>query len=82
MNLVINFDFPSSKDAYLHRVGRAGRFGTKGLTISFVRTEDEEVIGGKEGEAKTDKEVLMEIQDGFKIKIGELPAQIDTNLYM
>lgn len=82
VNLVINFDFPSSKDAYLHRVGRAGRFGTKGLTISFVRTEDEEVIGGKEGEAKTDKEVLMEIQDGFKIKIGELPAQIDTNLYM
>lgn len=82
VNLVINFDFPPSKDAYLHRVGRAGRFGTKGLTISFVRTEDEEVIGGKEGEAKTDKEVLMEIQDGFKIKIGELPAQIDTNLYM
>lgn len=39
------------------------------------------MIGGKEGD-KTDKEVLMEIQDGFKIKIGELPAQIDTSLYM
>jgi ATP-dependent RNA helicase UAP56/SUB2 len=48
VNLVINYDFPPTKDAYLHRVGRAGRFGTKGLTISFVRIDDEAVIGGKE----------------------------------
>jgi len=39
VNLVINYDFPQTKDAYLHRVGRAGRFGTKGLTISFVKTD-------------------------------------------
>lgn len=26
---------PDSSDSYLHRVGRAGRFGTKGLTITF-----------------------------------------------
>lgn len=36
VNIVINYDFPDSSDQYLHRVGRAGRFGTKGLAISFV----------------------------------------------
>ena len=36
VNIVINYDFPDSSDQYLHRVGRAGRFGTKGLAISFI----------------------------------------------
>lgn len=36
INVVINFDMPNEADQYLHRVGRAGRFGTKGLTISFI----------------------------------------------
>ena len=30
VNVVINYDMPESSDSYLHRVGRAGRFGTKG----------------------------------------------------
>merc|ERR1712036_135438 len=33
VNIVINYDAPSVSDQYLHRVGRAGRFGTKGLAI-------------------------------------------------
>ncbi|OIV96488.1 hypothetical protein TanjilG_07880 [Lupinus angustifolius] len=36
VNIVINYDMPDSADTYLHRVGRAGRFGTKGLAITFV----------------------------------------------
>lgn len=36
VNVVVNFDMPSDADQFLHRVGRAGRFGTKGLTISFI----------------------------------------------
>lgn len=36
VNVVINYDMPEDADTYLHRVGRAGRFGTKGLAISFV----------------------------------------------
>ena len=45
VNVVINYDMPQAgdrgtveeaADTYLHRVGRAGRFGTKGLAISFV----------------------------------------------
>lgn len=61
----------------MHRVGRAGRFGTKGLAINFVKP-DEEVNEDK----KTDKEVLMDIQNGFKVKISELPKELDTSLYM
>ena len=36
VNIVINYDMPESADSYLHRVGRAGRFGTKGLAITFA----------------------------------------------
>jgi len=36
INIVINYDMPPESDQYLHRVGRAGRFGTKGLAISFI----------------------------------------------
>jgi ATP-dependent RNA helicase UAP56/SUB2 len=36
INIVINFDMPNESDQYLHRVGRAGRFGTRGLAISFI----------------------------------------------
>merc|ERR1712093_255362 len=41
VNIVINYDMPDSSDSYLHRVGRAGRFGTKGLAISFISGEED-----------------------------------------
>lgn len=41
VNIVINYDMPESSDSYLHRVGRAGRFGTKGLGITFVSNSEE-----------------------------------------
>lgn len=40
VNIVINYDMPESSDTYLHRFARAGRFGTKGLAISFVSDEN------------------------------------------
>lgn len=69
INIVFNFDMPAKSDEYLHRVGRAGRFGTKGLSITFVETSE-------------DKEVLAEIQKRFEVKIGELPTTIDASSYM
>ncbi|KAL0774827.1 hypothetical protein Bca101_039979 [Brassica carinata] len=43
VNIVINYDMPDSVDTYLHR--RAGRFGTKGLAITFVASAaDSEVL--------------------------------------
>jgi ATP-dependent RNA helicase UAP56/SUB2 len=58
-------------------VGRAGRFGTKGLAINFIRADEEETEDGH-----TDKAVLLDVQNGFKVKILELPKELDTSLYM
>lgn len=45
VNLVINYDMPNSSDTYLHRVGRAGRYNTKGNSITFVaKKEDIETL--------------------------------------
>lgn len=44
INVAINYDMPDKADSYLHRVGRAGRFGTKGLSISFVSNPDDETV--------------------------------------
>jgi ATP-dependent RNA helicase UAP56/SUB2 len=69
VNIVINYDMPKDTDEYLHRVGRAGRFGTKGLAITFVSTAEE-------------AEVLGEVQSRFKVKITPLPDEIASSSYM
>jgi ATP-dependent RNA helicase len=37
---VINYDLPLSRELYIHRIGRSGRFGRKGVAINFVKQED------------------------------------------
>ena len=77
VNIVINYDFPSHDDksqenpadTYLHRVGRAGRFGTKGLAVSFISTEDDEAA-------------LKTVQERFLVEIPPLPDTIDSKSYM
>lgn len=54
--MAINYDLPADADSYLHRVGRAGRFGTKGLSISFVSSEQ-------------DQEVLQSIEKRFEVAL-------------
>jgi len=45
VNLVINYDMPETSDTYLHRVGRAGRYKTRGNSVSFVlETKDMQVL--------------------------------------
>ena len=44
VNVVINYDFPDDSDQFLHRVGRAGRFGMKGIAISFISSEPEQEV--------------------------------------
>merc|ERR1712187_428500 len=36
----VNFDLPSNTENYLHRIGRSGRFGRKGVAINFVTNND------------------------------------------
>merc|ERR1712139_398710 len=69
VNIVINYDMPEDGDTYLHRVGRAGRFGTKGLAISFVGSDE-------------DQDVLKKVQERFEVNIQEMPATIDTTSYI
>jgi len=69
VNIVINYDSSADADSYLHRVGRAGRFGTKGLAITFISSD-------------ADQEVLDQIQARFEVKVSDLPAQIDSSSYM
>ncbi|KAG9299447.1 hypothetical protein G9A89_009400 [Geosiphon pyriformis] len=69
VNIVINYDMPDGPDTYLHRVGRAGRFGTKGLAVTFVANEE-------------DAEILQKVQERFEVNITELPADIEINNYM
>ncbi|EAL85776.1 ATP dependent RNA helicase (Sub2), putative [Aspergillus fumigatus A1163] len=70
INLAINYDLPADADSYLHRVGRAGRFGTKGLSISFVSSEE-------------DEKVLKEIEKRFEVALPEYPeGGVDSSTYM
>jgi len=69
VNVVINYDFPDDSDQFLHRVGRAGRFGSKGLGISFISSEP-------------DQEILDKTQSRFEVNIPELPDKIDVTSYM
>merc|ERR1711962_1498632 len=69
VNIVFNYDMPENSDTYLHRVARAGRFGTKGLGISFVAEE-------------TDAKILNEVQERFDVSITELPDEIDLSTYI
>src|SRR3978361_229120 len=40
VSLVINYDLPKNLENYIHRIGRSGRFGRKGVAINFVTTDD------------------------------------------
>ncbi len=68
INLVINYDMSESADTYLHRVGRAGRYNTKGTAVTFVSSEE-------------DKKTLDDVQKRFEVKIELLPQKIDDNTF-
>ncbi|XP_041371043.1 spliceosome RNA helicase DDX39B [Gigantopelta aegis] len=69
VNIVFNYDMPEDSDTYLHRVARAGRFGTKGLAITFVSDE-------------SDAKILNDVQERFEVNITELPDEIDISSYI
>ncbi|XP_023616076.1 ATP-dependent RNA helicase DDX39A-like [Myotis lucifugus] len=69
VNIVFNYDMPGDSDTYLHRVARAGRFGTKGLAITFVSHDN-------------DAKILNEVQGRFEVNVAELPEEMDISTYM
>lgn len=62
VSLVINYDLPNNRELYIHRVGRSGRFGRKGVAINFVRTDD--------------VRILRDIEQYYSTQIDEMPMNI------
>lgn len=66
VSLVINYDLPANKENYIHRIGRGGRFGRKGVAINFVTDQD---VG-----------MMREIERFYSTQIEEMPADVGTLL--
>lgn len=64
VSLVINYDLPANKENYIHRIGRGGRFGRKGVAINFVTEKD---VG-----------MMREIEKFYSTQIEELPGEFES----
>lgn len=64
VSLVINYDFPSNNENYIHRIGRSGRYGRKGVAINFVLTKD---INS-----------LKSIENFYETQIDEMPGDVSN----
>uniref|UniRef100_A0A183BTB0 RNA helicase n=1 Tax=Globodera pallida TaxID=36090 RepID=A0A183BTB0_GLOPA len=62
VSVVINYDLPGNRENYIHRIGRSGRFGRKGVAINFV--------------TKQDQQMLKEIETYYSTQVEEMPLNI------
>merc|ERR1719334_408307 len=62
VSLVINYDLPTNRENYIHRIGRGGRFGRKGVAINFVTQED--------------VRALQEIEQFYNTQVDEMPMNV------
>lgn len=62
VSLVINYDLPANRENYIHRIGRGGRFGRKGVAINFITREDERT--------------LRDIEQFYNTQIEEMPMNV------
>ncbi|KAL8579646.1 Eukaryotic initiation factor 4A-II [Nucella lapillus] len=62
VSLVINYDLPANRENYIHRIGRGGRFGRKGVAINFVTNED--------------TRTLHDIEQFYNTTIEEMPMNV------
>jgi superfamily II DNA/RNA helicase len=62
VSTVINFDIPRDVHSYLHRIGRSGRWGRKGMGINFI--------------SRFDIKMLNDIEEYYSTQIEELPTSV------
>ena len=62
VSLVINFDLPTNRENYIHRIGRSGRFGRKGVAINFLTLPDHKY--------------LQDIEKFYNTTIEEMPLNV------
>ncbi|KAH8582632.1 eukaryotic translation initiation factor 4A [Cryptosporidium sp. chipmunk genotype I] len=66
VNLVVNYDLPTNKELYIHRIGRSGRFGRSGIAINLITKEDESM--------------LSLLERFYSINISKLPGNVKNLL--
>jgi translation initiation factor 4A len=66
VQMVINFDIPRSKETYLHRIGRSGRWGRKGIAINF--------------QTKHDCTYLKQFEEYYNTEIRQMPQNYASHL--
>ena len=66
VSIVINFDIPRSEHTYLHRIGRSGRWGRKGVAINF--------------QTKHDASKLKKFEEFYDTEIKEMPSNYTQHL--
>lgn len=69
INLVINYDMPDSMETYIHRIGRSGRYGRKGVAISFVIINPDDGINE-----------LMKVEELNRRSVNNIMVQLPNNL--
>ena len=62
VSLVICYDLPTNRELYIHRIGRSGRFGRKGVAINFVKEDD--------------VRSLRDIEQFYSTQITEMPMDV------
>jgi len=62
VSLVINYDLPANRENYIHRIGRGGRFGRKGVAINFITRDDERM--------------LKDIEQHYNTQVDEMPMNV------
>ena len=62
VSLVINYDLPTNRELYIHRIGRSGRFGRKGVSINFLTSGD---VG-----------TMRDIEQFYSTQVDEMPINI------
>jgi len=62
VSLVINYDLPTNRENYIHRIGRSGRFGRKGVSINFLTRDD--------------VRLLRDIEQFYNTQIEEMPMNV------
>jgi len=62
VSLVICYDLPNNRELYIHRIGRSGRFGRKGVAINFVKSDD--------------IKILRDIEQYYSTQIDEMPMNV------
>jgi superfamily II DNA/RNA helicase len=65
VTVVINYEMPSSRENYFHRIGRTGRYGKKGVSINLIGSADEMAL-------------MNDIEKHYSIKIPELPNDLSV----